>query len=182
MTKISKENLPLGGAFCIRPFMAEDERGRFIKMADADFLAELGFETREMFYSVNRKNTLRGLHYLKPSPQARIVFCTKGRIWDVIVDIRKSSPTFGRWHALELSEKNGLGVFVPKGFAHGFLTLEDGSGALYLADETHSPESDMGIVFNDPELNIAWPLSGGKPIVSKRDLSFPMLKDALLYE
>ncbi len=178
MAKIVANELPLRGAMQIEPFVSEDQRGKFVKLSDAGFR----FGTKEIFYSVNRKNSLRGLHYLLPSPQARMVFCTKGSIYDVIVDLRKSSPTFAKWHAEELSEKNGKGLLIPKGFAHGFLCLEEGSTVLYMADEDHAVENDRGIAFDDPQLRIPWPLAGSNPIVSARDAAFPKLKDAKVYD
>ncbi len=182
MAKVAKKELPLKGACVIETFRSDDERGTFVKLADGALLAELGFETKDVFYSVNRKNSLRGLHYLLPYPQARAVFCMKGRIFDVIVDMRKSSPTFGKWHGVELSGDGGRGVYVPRGFAHGFLSLEEGSTVLYFADEKHSQESDLGVRYDDPQIGIKWPLGSAKPIVSKRDTAFPLLKDAKAYD
>ena len=182
MEKFSMLPLPLKDALLINLFGASDQRGSFAKLADADLLSQLHFNANDIFYSTNRKYTLRGMHYLLPFPQARLVFCTCGRIWDAIVDLRRSSPTFKKWHATELSGDKNHGIYVPRGFAHGFLSLEDDSTVFYIADGKYVQESDTGMRFDDPSLAIPWPLGGAKPTVSTRDMSFPFLKDAQLYD
>jgi len=181
MEKFSKTPLPLKDAFTFTMPSSADERGTFSKPASFELLSGMEFNTKEVFYSTSKKNVLRGMHYLHPAAQAKLVFCTHGRIWDVIVDLRRSSQTFKKWHAVELSAQNKTCIFVPKGFAHGFLSLEDDSTTFYITDEQHSQENDKGIRFDDPQLAIKWPLQG-TPIISRRDLAFPFLKDASTYE
>ena len=168
--KIAK--LPLDGACLLEMFESADERGKFHKYFDAELLKELKFEAREVFASSNRKGVVRGLHLQKPKPQARIVLCPYGRVWDAMVDLRKESKTYLKWHAEELSDANRRGVYVPRGYAHGFLALTDGAYVLYLADAPYDEKSETGIIYNDPSLGIRWPIEGKKPIMSKRDLGF----------
>lgn len=121
-----------------------------------------------------RRGTLRGLHYqAPPHAEAKLVRCTRGAIWDVIVDVRPDSPTFRRWYAVELSALNRLALYVPAGFAHGFQTLADDSEVFYQMSAFHAPGHARGLRWDDPLLAIAWPLPD--PIVSERDRSFAPL-------
>lgn len=181
MGKVGIEPLPLAGAFALTSFRAADERGDFVKLLEDETFRRLGFEVRDMFFSSNKKGALRGLHYLLPNPQAKIVFCAKGRIFDAIVDLRRSSKTFGKCHTIELSEANGKGVYLPRGFAHGFLSLEEDSLVVYFGDAKYSPDSDKGVLYSDPQLKIKWPIAA-KPIISKRDAALPLLADAETFE
>ncbi|MNI79214.1 dTDP-4-dehydrorhamnose 3,5-epimerase [compost metagenome] len=122
---------------------------------------------------------LRGLHYqLNPKAQAKLISVVTGAIYDVVVDIRQDSPTFGHWVGTILSEHNKRQLLVPKGFAHGFCTLVPNTQVFYKVDEYYSPENDRGIIWNDPVLNIDWPTSS--PILSDKDQRHPLLKDAEL--
>ncbi|MDO8339828.1 MAG: dTDP-4-dehydrorhamnose 3,5-epimerase [Candidatus Burarchaeum sp.] len=177
--KISE--LPLKGARLLEAFEAEDARGRFSKFFEDALFKELNFTVHEVFASMNKKNVVRGLHFQDPQPQARIVWCPQGRIYDVLVDIRKNSPTFKKWHGVELSGKNKLGIYIPHGFAHGFLSLEKDSYVLYLADAPWSPESEKGIKYDDPALGISWPGLTGKPIQSERDAKFGNFREEDAY-
>lgn len=181
---LSWQPLPLGGAFVLKPFAAEDERGIFYKTFVEDALAEIGAQNRfaEEFFSTNRRGSLRGLHYQRgEASQAKLVTCMRGRIFDVIVDLRKSSPTFGKHITLELSDKNMHTLFVPHGFCHGFLTLEEDSLVVYRADRPYSPADERGIVYNDPKLAIAWP-QAGRIIISPKDAAWPKFDDAEKFE
>jgi dTDP-4-dehydrorhamnose 3,5-epimerase len=121
--------------------------------------------------------TLRGLHYqLEPKAQTKLVRCIKGAIYDVVVDIRKGSPTFGKWISVILTEHNKRMLLVPKGFAHGFVTLVPNTEVLYKVDEYYSPEHDRAIRWNDPKLNIDWPVR--EPILSDKDRNAPLLDEA----
>ncbi len=121
-------------------------------------------------FSINNKGTIRGLHFQKPpKAQGKLVSVIKGSIWDVVVDIRKSSKTFGQWMAEELSEENHTMLFVPAGFAHGFQALEDDTRVCYKTTDEYAPELESGIRYNDPFLNIPWPISQG--VVSEKDLA-----------
>lgn len=178
---LKSSGLPLKGARLLETFEADDRRGRFSKFFDDALFRELGFTVHEVFASTNRKNVLRGLHFQNPKPQARIVWCLKGKIYDVLVDIRKNSPTFKKWHGIELSGENKRGVYVPRGFAHGFLSLEEGSHVLYLADAAWSPDSEKGIIYNDPGLGIKWPGLKDAQIQSDRDAKFAVFKEEDAY-
>ncbi len=130
-----------------------------------------------MLISENRKNVTRGLHYQNPYPQSKIVWCTKGAVYDVFLDLRQGSPTFGKWHGLILSAKEDAGVYLPKGLAHGFQAIEDNSAILYLLDEQQISENERGIRWDDPDLGIAWPAKKGA-ILSEKDRGFPFFKKA----
>lgn len=122
--------------------------------------------------------TLRGIHFQTPPfAQAKLVRCLKGRIWDVAVDLRAGSPTFGRWIAAELTADGGEQLFVPAGFGHAFLTLEPECEVAYKVDAFYAPECDAGISWDDPDLAIAWPLGGVSPQLSDKDARLPALKD-----
>jgi dTDP-4-dehydrorhamnose 3,5-epimerase len=124
------------------------------------------------------KGTLRGLHYqLDPKAQTKLVRCTKGAIFDVAVDIRKGSPTFGKWFGIELTAENKKQLLIPKGFAHGFMTLTDDVEVQYKVDELYEPECDRGIIWNDTTINVEWPINI-TPILSGKDKTAPLLKDA----
>lgn len=127
--------------------------------------------------SVSQKDTVRGLHYQKhPKAQGKYVYCLKGSIFDVVVDIRNGSPTYGRWLGVELSEENHLAVYIPPGFAHGFAVLSPEAQMNYKLTEEYDPTLERGIVWNDPAINIQWPVQN--PILSERDKKSPLLKDA----
>ena len=122
--------------------------------------------------------TLRGLHFqTPPHAQAKLVSCVKGAIWDVCVDLRHQSPTYGRWVAAVLSGENGRQLFVPAGFAHGFVTLEPDSHVLYKVDDYYAPECDGGIAWNDPDLALPWPVPAGGPLLSDKDKTLPKLSE-----
>lgn len=171
----------LEGVIVIEPKVFGDHRGWFVetysdvKFSDAGI--ELNFVQDNHSFSVS-KGTLRGLHYqLNPKAQTKLVRCTLGSIFDVAVDIRKNSPTFGKWFGIELSAENKKQLLVPKGFAHAFITLTDNVEVQYKVDELYSPENDRGIIWNDPDVGIDWPIDI-TPILSEKDQKAPLLKDA----
>jgi dTDP-4-dehydrorhamnose 3,5-epimerase len=124
-----------------------------------------------------RRGVLRGLHYQKaPKAQGKLVMVLRGRIWDVAVDIRRGSPTYGRWVAAELSEEDHTMLWVPPGFAHGFCVLSDGADVLYKCTDEYAPELDRGVRWDDPELGIPWPVE--EPVLSEKDRSWPGLREA----
>lgn len=165
----------LRGAFIIEPERLEDERGFFARVFCEREFAANGLETRFVQCSVsfNRlKGTLRGLHYqAPPHEETKTVRCTSGAIYDVIVDLRRDSPTFRRWTVAEISASNHLMLYVPEGFAHGFQTLRDDTEVFYQMSEFYHPEHARGVRWNDPAFAIRWPLAD--PIVSQRDAGFP---------
>ena len=161
----------LNGAYLITPKVAQDERGFFEETYSKKKFEEIGIITD--FVQDNHsmsvtKGVLRGLHFQNPPhTQAKLVRVTKGAAYDVIVDLRKDSPTFGQWESFELTDDNHLMLFVPRGFAHGFCTLEDYTEFQYKCDSYYAPESEHSIAWNDPTLKIYWPLEN--PILSDKD-------------
>ncbi len=166
------------GAVIIEPQPASDGRGLFARLFDADTFRARGLPTEfaEASTSHNsRRGTLRGLHFqAEPHSQAKLVRCTAGALFDVIVDVRVGSPTFGRWQSFELNAENRLTLFVPAGFAHGFETLVDGTEVFYQMTGPHVPAAERGIIWNDPDLAIAWPEAPA--VMSDRDRALPRLR------
>lgn len=154
----------------------EDARGVFVKSFHEPSLleAKLTFELKESYFSFSKKNVIRGMHFqLPPHDHEKIVFCPQGKIMDVILDIRKNSPTYGKHLTIELSAENHKAVFIPKGCAHGFLSLEDNALTYYLVSSAHHPASDTGILYNSFDCD--WQVEN--PILSERDLDFSRLED-----
>ncbi|HZG59611.1 MAG TPA: dTDP-4-dehydrorhamnose 3,5-epimerase [Anoxybacillus sp.] len=167
-------------AFLIEPKVFGDHRGFFMESYNDKVFKELGFnyEFVQDNHSLSVEvGTLRGLHYqLEPYAQTKLVRVIRGAIYDVIVDIRKGSPTYGEWQGFILSEGNKRQLLVPKGFAHGFCTIVPNTEVLYKVDNYYSPEHDRGICWNDPDLNIDWPTNS--PILSEKDSKHPRLAEA----
>ncbi|MCX7914413.1 MAG: dTDP-4-dehydrorhamnose 3,5-epimerase, partial [Thermodesulfovibrionales bacterium] len=162
----------------IKPKVFEDERGFFLEFFKySDFSkAGINYSFVQDNHSKSKKGVLRGLHYqLKPKAQGKLIRCIRGKIWDVAVDIRKGSPTYLKWVAVELSEENKLMLWIPPGFAHGFVALED-SEIIYKCTAEYDPALDKGIIWNDPEIGIKWPIKN--PILSKKDALLPTIKKA----
>lgn len=164
----------LAGCFVIEPERHQDERGFFARTFAADDFAARGLNPRVNQASVSFNTdggTLRGLHYQRaPHAEAKLVRCTRGRIFDVAVDLATR-----RWAAVELSEENGLGLYIPEGLAHGFLTLEPASEVLYLISTPYVPEASAGVRWDDPSLAIDWP-AVGELTISERDRNLPTLR------
>ncbi|WP_457569109.1 dTDP-4-dehydrorhamnose 3,5-epimerase [Desulfurobacterium sp.] len=167
----------------IKPRVFGDNRGFFMETyKKSDFVkAGIDVEFVQDNHSKSIKGVLRGLHYqAKPRMQGKLVRCIKGRIFDVAVDIRKGSPTFGKWVGFELSEENKFMLWIPEGFAHGFLTLSEEAEIVYkVSGSEYSPEHDRNIRWDDPDIGIKWPIQGN-PILSEKDKNAPFLKDAEL--
>jgi dTDP-4-dehydrorhamnose 3,5-epimerase len=165
----------------IQPKRHGDDRGWFAEVYHQPRYADLGIdvEFRQDNHAFSRDaGVLRGLHFQSPPhAQAKLVRCVRGAVWDVAVDVRRGSPTYGRWVAAELSAASGLQLFVPVGFAHGYLTLEAPTEVEYKASDVYAPECEGGVVWNDPDLAIPWPLDGRAPTLSPKDLALPALKD-----
>ena len=167
------------GVLIIETDVFGDHRGYFTETYNKPKYEALGITTEfvqdNMSFSA-QKGTLRGLHWQNPPcAQAKLVSCTKGTVIDVAVDIRKGSPTYGQWVSVELSAENHRQFFIPRGFAHGFLTLTDDVEFLYKADNYYAPEADGGIRWNDPEIGVDWGVK--EPILSAKDEKNPLLKD-----
>jgi len=159
-----------------------DNRGYFCEVYNQErFAAESGTALR--FSQINQslsaeKATLRGLHFQAPPfAQTKLVWVVRGAVFDVAVDIRAGSPTYGKWASVLLSAESGNQILVPAGFAHGFLTLEPDTIVQYQVDNPYSPDHDRGIRWDDPEIAVAWPLAGAAPTLSKRDAVFPLLAE-----
>ncbi len=162
----------------IEPQVFGDNRGWFYESYNAKKLKEAGIDT--VFVQDNRsyskeKGTLRGIHFQKnPMSQTKLICCTRGKILDVAVDLRKNSPTYLRWIKVELTEDNKRFLYIPKGFGHGFVTLTDDVEVLYKVDEYYSPENDRSIRFDDAEIGVDWGIDN--PVLSRKDEKAPLLK------
>ncbi|SEM62621.1 dTDP-4-dehydrorhamnose 3,5-epimerase [Prevotella sp. ne3005] len=173
------------GVFIIEPKVFNDARGYFMEAwKQSEFNEKVG---RVDFIQDNESKSsfgvLRGLHYQKGNTsQSKLVRVIKGRVLDVAVDIRKSSPTFGKHVMVELSEENKRQFFIPRGFAHGFLVLSEEAIFTYKVDQPYSPKTEAGIRWNDPALGIEWPIDFSKVQTSEKDLNQPFLKDAEVFD
>lgn len=167
--------LPLEGAYLIEIKLLEDERGFFARNWCRDEFDERGLKTEiaQCSTSFNRKKgTLRGMHYqAQPHEETKIVRCTRGSVYDIIVDIRPFSPTYKKWLSFELTADNRKSLYIPAGFAHGFQTLEDETELFYQISEPYRAELARGIRWNDPAFDFRWPIES--LIISERDRSFP---------
>lgn len=165
----------IAGAWVIEPERLEDERGFFARTWDADEFAERGLNSRlsQCSISYNRmRGTLRGLHYqAAPYEEAKLVRCTSGALFDVALDLRPGSSTYGDWFGVELSAENRKALYVPEGCAHGFMTLEDGCEVHYQISEAYVPAAARGVRWNDPAFAIEWP--GEVVVINERDGSYP---------
>lgn len=176
---------PVQGVFVIEPKVFGDSRGYFYEsFKQAEFDEHIGqhVEFVQENQSKSSKGVLRGLHYQKgDASQAKLVRVVKGAVLDVAVDIRKSSPTFGKYVAVELSEENNRQLFIPRGFAHGFLVLSDEAVFTYKVDNVYAPHADAGIMYNDPQVGIEWPKLDCDFLLSEKDTKHPLLKDAEVF-
>ncbi len=175
------KELELKGAYLISSFHAGDNRGGFTKSFEKDIFMDSGitFSLNETFASLSMKNVIRGLHFQTHNPQAKLVSVVAGKVWDVIVDLRPDSPTYKKWVAHELSAENHLSFYIPRGFAHGFASLEDNTVMLYQCDGKYDAETDTGIRFDDSEIGINWPIDEMEAIHSARDMKLGYFQDYL---
>jgi dTDP-4-dehydrorhamnose 3,5-epimerase len=167
---------PLPGAVVIEPRVFGDDRGFFLESWNEATFARAGLPTRfvQDNHSRSAKGVLRGMHFQLPSPQGKLVRVVAGAVWDAIVDLRRSSPTFGRWFGVELSAANKRMLWIPEGFAHGFLTLADGTDFLYKCTSLYAPEHEHGLLWNDPAVGIEWPLDGAPQLSDKDAAARPL--------
>ena len=168
----------LPGVAVLEPRVFSDHRGFFMETFNRRTLADLGCDRDwvQDNHSRSVRGVLRGLHYQLQQPQAKLVRVTVGRVWDVVVDLRRGSETFGRWEGLELDAESKRILFAPEGFAHG-LVLSEVAEFQYKCSDYHAPPHERGVAWNDPDLAIAWPLDGVDPILSDRDRAWPRLAD-----
>jgi dTDP-4-dehydrorhamnose 3,5-epimerase len=162
---------PLEGLLEIRPRVFKDDRGWFLESYNQNTFKAAGLNDVYVQdnHSSSARNTLRGLHFQTHPGQAKLIRCTLGRIWDVAVDIRPSSSTFGKYHAVELASGDGAMLHIPVGFAHGFLVLSETAEVQYKCSAVYNASTESGIQWDDPELAVAWPLGGAVPVISDRD-------------
>lgn len=174
----------LDGVFLIEPKTFHDDRGLFYESYNRKEMADLGIhhEFVQDNRSISKKGVLRGLHYQSPNLQAKLVSVTSGTVFDVAVDIRRDSNSFGEYFGTTLSAESRKSIYIPRGFAHGFLALSDMVEFFYKVSDYYSPEHDMGIIWNDPDIAIDWPLDAigmKQPIISSKDSQLPSLRNYL---
>lgn len=173
------EPLPLAGAFEIALEPRRDERGYFMRWYDRELFAARGLpvDWTQGNESASGRGVVRGLHFQRPPhAESKLVRAIRGRVYDVFVDLRGGSVTFGRWHAVELSAERANAVLVPRGFAHGFCSLTDDAVVSYLVDNPYAPAAEGGLAWDDPQLAIPWPVDGA-PQLSAKDRGWPRLAD-----
>lgn len=161
----------IDGLLLIEPDVAADERGFFVESWNAVTFAAAGLDVEfvQDNHSHSHKGVLRGLHFQNPDAQGKLIRVTRGAVFDVVVDLRRSSASFGQWFGCELSASNQRMLWVPQGFAHGFLALEDHTDLLYKCTAPYAPEHEHTLAWNDPDVGIEWPLQGMEPILSGKD-------------
>ncbi len=174
---VTVEQTGLDGLLLVHPKVIRDVRGFFVESHNAETFAAAGIETVfvQDNHSLSARGTLRGLHFQTDPGQAKLIRCTRGRIWDVAVDIRSGSATFGKHHAVELTPDDCAMLYIPVGFAHGFLVLSDEAEVQYKCSAVYNAKTEAGIRWDDPELGVPWPLDrvGGSPLLSERDRGNP---------
>ncbi|GAB4480660.1 MAG: dTDP-4-dehydrorhamnose 3,5-epimerase [Erythrobacter tepidarius] len=171
------------GVLIIEPRVFGDARGFFMETWNAAGFAAAGLDLAfvQDNHSRSQKGVLRGLHFQNPGPQGKLVRVANGAVFDVAVDLRASSPTFGQWVGVELSAANKRMLWVPEGFAHGFLTLADDTDFLYKCTAPYAPQSEHTLAWNDPAVGIAWPLNGIDPLISEKDARGLALADVPVF-
>jgi len=182
MGKFQKITTKLNGVFLLQPTVFKDDRGFFLEAYNKADFSEMGI-TEEFVqdnHSCSARGVLRGLHFQTRYAQGKLIRVLGGTIYDVAVDIRKNSPTFGEWIGINLSSAMHRMIYIPAGFAHGFLSLEDHTEVLYKTTESYHPEYDAGIRWNDPEIGIKWPFEEyriERPFLSEKDMALPLLSE-----
>jgi dTDP-4-dehydrorhamnose 3,5-epimerase len=168
--------MPLPGVWLIESDRLSDERGWFLRMFDREEFRARGLDPEVIQCNASynaRRDTLRGMHYQAgPHGESKLVRCVRGAVFDVVVDLRLSSSTLGRWHGVELSAENGYALYIPAGLAHGYQTLTDDCELIYQMGHRYVPEAARGVRFDDPAFGIEWPVPHGERIVSERDASY----------
>ena len=201
MSQITVTKTEIEGLLIIEPTIHRDERGFFAEFYNEKDFAEAGISTRFVQDNASRstKGVLRGLHFQKHYPQAKLVRASRGRVFDVVVDLRKNSPSYGKWYGEILSEDNFRQLYVPEGLAHGYLVLSQEAEFCYKVNDFYHPGDEGGIAFNDPDIGIQWPdiigeypgapaavayrMTDGTPLVlSPKDEKHPRLRDSWIFE
>lgn len=182
MSAFHVQDTGISGLRFIAPFYAEDERGFFLKSFERDIFKKNGIDTQgfEIFYTNSAKGTVRGLHFQRKNCQDKLVQVLRGATYDVAVDLRAGSASFGQWESFYLTAENRKMLYLPKGFAHGFLALEDDTLFSYLCGDRYDQETDGGLRWDDPQLGVKWPLERVERIlVSEKDAALPSLAEFL---
>lgn len=177
---LNRIETPLNDCYILEPRIFHDHRGQFLEAYNKRSLQEaLGFDIDfvQDNHSVSHQYVLRGLHYQNVSPQAKLIRVIKGRIQDVVVDARKDSSTFGQHFSIILDDVKHQQLFIPKGYLHGFLALEEQTIITYKCDDFYNASADVGIIYNDPDLNIEWIIDESKMILSEKDKNLPTFKE-----
>ena len=180
MGKISVETTPIEGLLVITPKVFGDERGYFMETYNIEDFREAGLDCTfvQDNQSASKKGVIRGLHFQIEHPQDKLVRVIRGEVFDVAVDMRKGSPTYGQWYGVRLSEENKKMFFIPKNFAHGFLVLSDYAEFTYKCTELYHPNDEGGIIYNDPDIGIDWPIEDEAALIfSEKDKHWPTLKE-----
>jgi len=179
--RFSPLNIP--GPVLIEPTVFGDERGFFLESWNARRFAEAGLDWTfvQDNHSLSSKGVLRGIHFQNPNPQGKLVRVVSGAVWDVVVDLRRSAASFGQWFGVELSADNKAMLWVPPGFGHGFLSLEDGTQFLYKCTADYDPSSEQTLKWNDPDVAIAWPIEGLDVQLSEKDRNGKLLHSIKAY-
>lgn len=173
---------PIDGLLIIEPRVFRDARGYFVETYNEQRYREAGVDATfvQDNQSCSTYGVVRGLHFQKPPyTQAKLVSCTKGRVLDVAVDLRKESPTYGKWYAVELSEENHRQFYIPRGFAHGFSVLSEQAVFTYKCDNLYHPEAEGGLLLSDPDVAIDWQVPEDKHVISEKDTKHPLFKDLI---
>ncbi len=167
----------LPGVLIFEPDWFPDPRGFFMEIYNTKRYSEQGFNVtfHQDNHSQSSKGVLRGLHYQLKHPQGKFIYCMRGEIFDVAVDIRKSSPTFGKWTGVHLSEENKRQFYIPEGFAHGFCVISETADVMYKCTDVYHPGDDYGVLWSDPDIGIDWPIDS--PLLSEKDLPLPKLSE-----
>jgi len=175
---LQKEQSNLPGVIFIIPKIFGDNRGFFYESFQLKKYQDIGIDKNFVQDNISRscKNTVRGLHYQKKFPQAKLVSVIRGEVLDVIVDIRPQSPTFGQWVSRILNDENHIQIFIPEGFAHGFCVLSETADFYYKCTDYYHPEDEQGIRVDDPDLNIDWGINGNDMIISEKDRVHPYFR------
>ncbi len=184
MGKIKVTPCPIEGLYVIEPSVFGDERGYFMETYNQNDMKEAGLSMAfvQDNQSMSVKGVLRGLHYQKQYPQGKLVRVVKGTVFDVAVDLRAGSDTYGKWYGVELSEENKKQFYIPEGFAHGFLVLSDVAEFCYKCTDFYRPGDEGGMIWNDPEIGIEWPIPEGmRLIISEKDQKWKGFRDTFRF-
>ena len=182
MANFTFEKTKIEGVYIVTPRTFGDERGYFMETYNEEEFNEAGLKYTfvQDNQSSSKKGVLRGLHFQKVHPQAKLVRVLKGEVFDVAVDLRENSPTYGQWVGEILSEKNKRQLMIPRGFAHGFLVLSDTAEFAYKCDDFYHPEEEGGIIYNDKDIDISWPELDIEYTLSDKDKNHPLLKESAI--